>query len=74
MKYGHTTTKDRKANRQRMATTWHPSEGFEPLATHLFISASYASAACYLMDNRDVIDIGLHIIKRCGMYTKEYKK
>jgi hypothetical protein len=25
------------------------------------------------MDNRDVINISLHIIKRCGMYAKEYK-
>jgi len=29
----------------------------------LFIGASYASAARYLMDNRDVIDIGLRVIK-----------
>jgi hypothetical protein len=57
-----------------MATTWHPSEGFKPLAMHLFIGTSYASAACYPMDNRVVIDIvGLRIIKRCGMYAKEYK-
>jgi hypothetical protein len=73
-KYGHTTTKDCKENWQRMAS-WHPSEGFEPLAMRLFIGASYsyASAACYPMDNCDVIDIGLHVIKRCGMYAKEYK-
>jgi hypothetical protein len=25
------------------------------------------------MDDRDVIDIGLHVIKRCGMYAEEYK-
>jgi hypothetical protein len=25
------------------------------------------------MDDHDVIDIGLHIIKHCGMYAKEYK-
>jgi hypothetical protein len=70
-KYGHNTSKDCKENQQRMATTWHPSKGIEPLATRLFIDASYASAACYLMGDRDVIDIGLHIIKHCGMYAKE---
>jgi hypothetical protein len=73
-KYGRTTTKDREENQQRMAATWHPSEGFEPLAMRLFIGASYASAACYPMDDHDVINIGLCIIKRCGMYAKEYKK
>jgi hypothetical protein len=73
MKYGRTTTEDCKENWQRMATTWHPSKGFEPLATRLFIGASYASATRYPMDDRDVIDISLNIIKRCGMYAKEYK-
>ncbi len=72
-KYGHTTTNDCEEDWQRMATTWHPYEGFEPLATCLFISASYASAARYPIDDRDVIDIGLRVIKRCGMYAKEYK-
>ncbi len=72
-KYGRTTTKDCKANRQSMAATWHPSNSFEPLATPLFIGSSYASAAHYLMDNCNVINIGLHIIKRCGMYAKVYK-
>ncbi len=38
-RYGKTTSKDRKANQQRMAATWHPSEGFKPLAMRLFIGA-----------------------------------
>ena len=68
-----TTTEDREDNRQRMAADWQPSDGFEPLPTRLFIGASYASAARYPMDDRDVIDIGLSVIKRCGMYSEEYK-
>jgi hypothetical protein len=71
--YGKTTTKDRKANQQRMAAEWHLTNGFEPLATHLFIGASYASAARYPMRERDVIDINLHVIKQCRMYSEEYK-
>ncbi len=39
----------------------------------LFIGASYASAARYPMNDRDIIDFGLRIIKHCGMYAKEYK-
>ncbi len=54
-----------------MASTWHSSKG-EPLATCLFNGASYASAERYPMDGRNVIDIGLCIIKRCVMYAKEY--
>ena len=66
-------TKDHQANRQQMAAEWHPSKDFEPLATRLFISALYASTAGYPMRDRDVIDIGLCVIKRCGMYSEENK-
>jgi hypothetical protein len=40
MKYGCFKTKYCKEDWQSMATTWHPSNGFEPIATHLFIGAS----------------------------------
>ncbi len=72
-KYSKTMTEDREENRQQMAANWHPSDGFEPLATRLFMGASFASTARYPMDDRDVIDIGLRVIRRCGMYSKEYK-
>jgi hypothetical protein len=72
-KYGKRTAEDCEDNRQRMAANWHPSDGFEPLAMLLFISASYTSAARYPIDDRDIINIGLRIIKRCGMYSEEYK-
>jgi hypothetical protein len=72
-KYGKTMAKDRKDNRQRMAADWHPSNGFEPLATCLFIGASFVSTARYPMDDCDVINIGLRIIKCCGMYSEDYK-
>jgi hypothetical protein len=72
-KYGKTTTEDCKKNLQQMAANWHPSDSFEPLATRLFIGASYASATCYPMGDCNVIGIGLRVIKRCGMYSKEYK-
>ena len=72
-KYGKTTAKNREDNRQRMAADWLPSDGFEPLAMRLFIGASYASAACYPMNNRDIINIGLRVIKWYGMYSEEYK-
>jgi hypothetical protein len=69
-KYGKTTIKDRKENWKQMAINWHPSDGFEPLATCLFIGL-YASAGHYLMKDHDVINIGLCVIKRCSMYSKE---
>ena len=72
-KYGMTTTEDCKANCQQMASKWHPTDGFEPLATRLFIGTSYAGAVQYPMQDCDLIRIGLHLIKHCGMYSEEYK-
>ena len=72
-RYGKTTSEDRKANRQRMAAEWHPSKGFKPLATRLFIGTSYARTVRYPMRDCDVINIGVRVIKRCGMYSEEYK-
>jgi hypothetical protein len=56
-----------------MAADWQPTDGFEQLVTRLFLGAPYTSAARYLMEERDIIDIGLRMIKCCGMYAKEYK-
>jgi hypothetical protein len=72
-KYGKTITKDSKENQQQMAADWHPSKGFKPLATCFFIGKLYASVACYPMKEQDVINISLHVVKRCGMHSKEYK-
>jgi hypothetical protein len=72
-KYGIMTAEEREENWQRMAADWQPANSFEQLVTQLFLGASYASAARYLMEERDIIDIGLRVIKRCGMYAEEYK-
>jgi hypothetical protein len=71
--YGKTTAKDHNANRQCMAADWHPTNGFDTLALHLFTGAAYASYTGYTMADRNIIDICLCAIKRWGMYAKEYK-
>jgi hypothetical protein len=72
-KYGITMAEEREENRQQMATNWQPTNSFEQLVTRLFLNALYASAARYPMEERDIIDISLRMIKPCGMYAKEYK-
>jgi hypothetical protein len=71
--YGKTTAKDREANHQRMAANWHPANGLDALILCLFTGAAYASSTGFKMNDVDIVDIGLHIIKQCGMYSKEYK-
>ena len=73
-KYGTTTPEDRDANRTRMATDWHPSEGFDTLTIRLFKGRSYANACDYPIPIRNIIDIGICIIKQCGLYNEEYKQ
>jgi hypothetical protein len=71
--YGKMTAEDREANRQCMAADWHTADGFDTLILCLFTGAAYASSAGYRMNDIDIINIGLCIIKQCGMYGKEYK-
>jgi hypothetical protein len=71
--YGKTTAEDRKANWQHMAADWHPAEGFNALILRLFTGAAHASSAGIKMNNVNIVNIGLHIIKQCRMYGKEYK-
>jgi uncharacterized membrane protein YgcG len=73
-KYGVTTAEEREENQQQMAANWQPTDGFEQLVTRLFLGTSYASTARYLKKECNIINIGLRMmIKRCGMYAKEYK-
>jgi hypothetical protein len=65
--------KDREANQQRMAADWHPANGFDALILRLFTGAAYASSGGFRMNNVDIVDIGLCIIKQWRMYSKEYK-
>jgi uncharacterized membrane protein YgcG len=57
-----------------MAADWHPADRFDALIHRLFTGAGYTSSAGYPMHDADIIDIGLRVIKRCGMYSEEYKQ
>jgi hypothetical protein len=72
--YGTTTAKDRDANQQWMAADWHPADGFDALTLRLFTGAAYGDACRYPISDRDVIDIGICVIKQCGLYSEEYKQ
>jgi hypothetical protein len=56
-----------------MAANRQPTNGFEQLVTRLFLGTLYASAARYSMEECNIINIGLRVIKRSGMHAKEYK-
>jgi hypothetical protein len=71
--YGKTTAKDCKASLQHMAADWHPAKGVDALILCLFTGAAYTSSVGYRMKNLNIINIGLLIIKQCGMYSKEYE-
>jgi hypothetical protein len=56
-----------------MVAKWHPANGFDTLVLHLFTGAAFAGCTNFTMANRNIVDIGLHVIKQCSMYAKEYK-
>ncbi len=71
--YGKTMAEDCEANPKHMAANWHPANGYNTLVLCLFTCAAFAGCTSFTMADRDIVDIGLHIIKRCSMYAKEYK-
>ncbi len=56
-----------------MAANRHPAEGFDALILCLFTGAAFASSASFEMNDVDIVNISLCIIKQFGMYGKEYK-
>jgi hypothetical protein len=71
--YGKTATKDCNANQQCMAAVWRPANGFDALILRRFTGAAYASSMGFKMNDVIILNIGLRIIKQCGMYSEEYK-
>jgi hypothetical protein len=71
--YRKTTAEDCKVNCQRMAANWHPANGFDTLVLHLITDTAFAGCTNFMMADCDIVNIGLRVIKRCGMYAKEYK-
>jgi hypothetical protein len=71
--YNTTTAEDRDANRQQIAANWHPSNCFDALTLGLFMSAAYPNATGYPIVDRNIVNIGIRVIKQCGLYAEEYK-
>ena len=55
---------DCKANWQRMAADWNPANSFNTLVLHLFTGMAFVRYTNFRMANHDIVNIGLHIIKR----------
>ena len=72
-KYGHTSAKDREANRTAMAANWHPSMGFEVLTSCLFHGVTFASLSGHPITDKDTVDIGVRVFNCTGLFAKEYK-
>jgi hypothetical protein len=71
--HGKTTAEDCNVNQQRMAPKWHPADGLDTLVLCLFTGTAFTGCTNFTMAGHNIVDIGLHVIKQCGMYAKEYK-
>ena len=72
-KYGRTSAEDRAANRNAMGLEWHPLQGFELLVACLFRGATFANLARYPIPDADIVDIGIRVLHRTGLFAEEYK-
>jgi hypothetical protein len=72
-KYGRTLVEDREANHTVRALEWHPSMGFELLAACLLHGATFANLTKYPINDNDIVDIGICILHRTGLFAEEYK-
>ena len=72
-KYGYTSAEDRATNRNAMGLEWHPSQGFELLVARLFCGATFANLARYPILDADIVDIGIRVLHRTGLFAEEYK-
>ena len=72
-KYGRTSAEDRAANRNAIALEWHPAQGFELLVARLFQGATFKNLAKYPILDNDIVDIGIRVLHRTGLFAEEYK-
>ncbi len=72
-KYGHMLAEDHEANRTVMALEWQPSMGFELLPTCLLSGATFANLAKYPINEDDIVNIGIRVLHRTGLFSEEYK-
>jgi hypothetical protein len=56
-----------------MAADWHPSIGFEVLILLLFCGVTFASLSGHPMTDKDIIDIGVHVLNCMGVFPPKYK-
>ena len=56
-----------------MGLEWHLLQGFELLVARLFCGATFANLAKYPIPNADIVNIGIRVLHRTGLFAKEYK-
>jgi hypothetical protein len=73
IKYGCTSAKDPETNWMVMAANWHLSIWFEVLTSHLFSGITFASLSGHPITDNDMVNIGVRVLNRMGLFSKEYK-
>jgi len=71
--YGESDENDRKTNKDRMETNWHPNDGIQTLISQIADGIEYAHFADQPIQDAEAIDIGIRAIMRCGLFTHDYE-
>jgi hypothetical protein len=70
-KYGRTSAEDRAVNCNAMALDWHPSQGIKLLVVRLFPGTTFANLAKYPIPDDDIVNIGIRVLHRTGLFSEE---
>jgi hypothetical protein len=72
--YGKTTAEDCKANCQRIAAKWHPTNGFDTLVLHLFTGAAFTRCTNFTMAGCEIVNIGLCVISVAACMSRSTRR
>ncbi len=69
-KCSHTSADNCKSNRTTMALECHLTQGFKLLVTRQFQGATFAKLPKHPIPDDDIVDIGICVIHRTGLFAK----
>ena len=72
--YGACTEQDWINNKELMKREWNQINRFEALIIQIMEGITYANDPGAPMSDRDIVDIAVGVIMRCGLLAKPYIK
>ncbi len=73
-RYGETDENDHEDNKKRMEADWNLQDGWHKLERQIEEGIMFTVFTGYAMPDYDIVDVGVRVIMRTGLFTQEYKQ